>query len=159
MILGAVAVPVICLTTGVVVALLQSVPGIEEALRIVPIPDAADPSQPAAEAEPSVVTIMIARLVLFVVFTVMGWLMFLLVNGYTLFSRGQTIGKLVVGAKIVDSESNVPNLAKVAFLRYLLPTLLSQLIPLFGLIDTLLIFGQERRCVHDYMAGTYVVNI
>lgn len=29
---------------------------------------------------------------------------------------------------------------------------------LFVLVDTLMIFGEERRCVHDYMADTIVVH-
>jgi uncharacterized RDD family membrane protein YckC len=35
---------------------------------------------------------------------------------------------------------------------------LAQFIPLYGLIDVLLIFGSERRCIHDYLAGTKVVE-
>ena len=34
---------------------------------------------------------------------------FLIIHGYLLFKRGQTVGKILVGTKIVDSNGNVPN--------------------------------------------------
>jgi uncharacterized RDD family membrane protein YckC len=30
--------------------------------------------------------------------------------------------------------------------------------PLFGLVNVLFIFGEERRCLHDLAANTIVVN-
>ena len=30
---------------------------------------------------------------------------------------------------------------------------------LFVLVDILFIFGKERRCVHDYIAGTKVIDV
>jgi len=30
---------------------------------------------------------------------------------------------------------------------------------LIGLVDILFIFGKERRCLHDLLAGTRVVNV
>jgi len=41
------------------------------------------------------------------------------------------------------------------------PWLIEQ-VPLFGglfwIVDVCLIFGEERRCLHDYIAGTKVVR-
>lgn len=154
-----VAGPVVFLTMGLAIHLLQAVPGMDEIGGAVSDAAASAPAPGEAEAAAGALgaTIILASLVLSVVFSVIGWLLFLMVNGYFLIKRGQTIGKLVVGAKIVDVDSNIPGFTNVAVLRYLVPTLLAQL-PFFGLIDALLIFGQERRCVHDYLAGTYVVN-
>ncbi len=47
-------------------------------------------------------------------------------------------------------------------MRYFLPTLISQ-VPfiggIFGLVNALFIFGAERRCLHDRLAGTRVVDV
>ena len=32
------------------------------------------------------------------------------------------------------------------------------IIPFYGLVDILFIFGEERRCIHDLIAGTRVVE-
>jgi uncharacterized RDD family membrane protein YckC len=95
----------------------------------------------------------------------------LLLNGYLLASRGQTIGKFLTKIQIIDYQSSklVPFLKLYVF-RYLwlLPlTVVVALIPgalddnlvnLVALIDALLIFGAARRCLHDLIAGTKVVE-
>ena len=92
---------------------------------------------------------------------VVGWVVFLVLNGYLLYKRGQTIGKVAVKTKIIDLNGNLPSFGKLIVLRYFILGLVVQ-IPivgsLAGLVDGLLIFGKERRCLHDYMAGTRVIN-
>jgi len=36
--------------------------------------------------------------------------------------------------------------------------ILGSLVGFINLLDSLLIFGKERRCLHDYLAGSIVVN-
>ena len=84
----------------------------------------------------------------------------LALNGYLLGSRGQTIGKMLVGIRIVDANSGalVP-LPKLYGVRELLPKAIFALPtvgPLMMLADALFIFGDARRCVHDYLCGTVV---
>jgi uncharacterized RDD family membrane protein YckC len=92
---------------------------------------------------------------------VVGWLVFLMLNGYLLFRRGQTIGKVAVNTRIVDLTGKIPDFGKLLVLRYLVLGLASQ-IPIIGgfvgLVDALCIFGDERLCLHDYTAGTRVIN-
>lgn len=92
---------------------------------------------------------------------IFNWGFFLLLNGYLLLKRGQTIGKVILKMKIVDVRGNVPTFGKLLGLRYLAFWLVSQ-IPLLGvlviLFNMLCIFGKERRCLHDYLAGTRVVE-
>ncbi len=94
-------------------------------------------------------------------FFVVGWVVFLILNGYLLANRCQTIGKVAVRTKIVDLQGNIPSFGKLLLLRYLVLGLVAQ-IPiagsLVGLVNALFIFGKERRCLHDYMAGTRVVE-
>ena len=86
---------------------------------------------------------------------------FLVLNGYLLFQRGQTIGKVVVKTRIVDQSGNIPSFRRLLGLRYIVIGIVS-LIPIIGffaaLVNGVWIFGKERRCLHDYIAGTWVVN-
>lgn len=96
-----------------------------------------------------------------VVYSAAGIILFFILNGYLLIKRGQTIGKVVMKTKIVDLNGNIPNFGKIIILRYLLFKLLI-VIPFIGrfvgLINILFILGKERRCLHDYAAGTIVIN-
>lgn len=91
---------------------------------------------------------------------VMSLVFFVLLHGYFLYQSGQTIGKKLLSIKIVNLEGNVPSLGKLLGLRYL-PVMVVSSIPLLGgiasLVDILFIFRQDRRCVHDLIAGTRVV--
>lgn len=91
-----------------------------------------------------------------------GFVMFLLLHGYLLATRGQTIGKMLLGARIVDyNTGELLPLAKLVGLR-VLPVGIVSLIPCAGgllcLVDILFIFGAEQRCLHDLIAGKKVVR-
>ena len=91
-----------------------------------------------------------------------GFVIFALVHSYFLKMNGQTVGKKLIGIRIADLNDNVPELPKVLGLRYLPVNAVAQ-IPVLGifiaLIDTLFIFRSDRRCVHDLIAGTKVVQV
>ena len=75
---------------------------------------------------------------------------------------GQSLGKKAVGTRIVDYRSTAnPGLLRVVILRSWVPGILKA-IPLagaiFALFDVLWIFGPERRCLHDLIASTRVIN-
>ena len=87
---------------------------------------------------------------------------YILVHGYFLATRGQTIGKIAMQTRIVSIEDNkILPFGKVVGLRYLPVSVISQ-IPLigavFGLINVLFIFREDRRCIHDLIAGTKVIK-
>jgi uncharacterized RDD family membrane protein YckC len=88
---------------------------------------------------------------------------FVILNGYLLIKRGQTIGKMAVRAQIVDAkEGRILPIWKVVGLRYI-PVYVLTMTPGIGtfilyLIDVLFIFRRNRRCVHDYIAGTVVID-
>jgi len=75
--------------------------------------------------------------------------------------NGQTIGKKLLGIKVVRTDESRATLARIFWLRYLVSTLLS-FIPgvgsFYGLIDLVMIFGKARRCCHDYIADTIVIR-
>ena len=89
-------------------------------------------------------------------------IIFMAINSYLLLTKGQTLGKWMLGIRIVDAESNgAATAVKLLGLRYVLVMLVA-VIPiiggLLGLIDFLFIFREDRRCVHDLIAGTKVVS-
>ncbi len=97
-----------------------------------------------------------------VILFVVSLLLFFLINGYMLATSGQTVGKKLVGTRIVSNEDGrIIDFSRVAGLRYL-PFIVIAQIPVLGflvsLVDILFIFGADKRCVHDLVASTKVVN-
>jgi uncharacterized RDD family membrane protein YckC len=75
-----------------------------------------------------------------------------------LIRQGQTLGKKSMNIRIVNySDGQIPSAGRMLGLRYFVNSLLGQ-IPFYSVLDVLLIFGNERRCIHDYLAGTKVVE-
>jgi uncharacterized RDD family membrane protein YckC len=74
---------------------------------------------------------------------------------------GQTIAKKLFGIKVVRRDGSHCGLARIFLARYLPVTLLGA-IPFIGslvsLVDALLIFRDDRRCLHDEIADTIVVT-
>jgi uncharacterized RDD family membrane protein YckC len=98
-------------------------------------------------------------------------LSWLLLQGYMLAARGQTIGKWLLKIQIVDESSNcLLPIFRVILLRYFwtVPILLVYVfLPLevaifiFNLAtigNVLWILGDDKRCLHDYVAGSKVVG-
>jgi uncharacterized RDD family membrane protein YckC len=70
---------------------------------------------------------------------------------------GQSIGKKMLGIKVVRSDGSQASLGRIFLLRNVVNTLLA-IVPLYGLVDILLIFGEARQCVHDKIADTIVIQ-
>ena len=91
-----------------------------------------------------------------------GLVVYLLMNGYFLLKRGQTLGKMLFRTRVVDAKSGeIVSFWRVFVLRWLAwqLTWLIPLINLVCLIDLLFIFNRQRRCLHDYLAGTIVIKV
>jgi uncharacterized RDD family membrane protein YckC len=71
--------------------------------------------------------------------------------------NGQTIAKKMLGIKVVRSDGSKASLGRIFWLRNVVNTLIG-IIPLYGLIDILFIFGERRQCLHDKIADTIVVK-
>ena len=77
-------------------------------------------------------------------------------------TRGQSIGKRIVGVRIVTHPDGAnPGGVKTILLRGMVPGIIGA-IPILGLIFSLVnicfIFREDRRCIHDLIAGTQVVK-
>jgi uncharacterized RDD family membrane protein YckC len=82
-------------------------------------------------------------------------------NLVLLHRNGQTLAKKWVGIRIVRKDGSRAGLGRIVGLRYIVPGAISA-IPfvggVFGLLDPLFIFGEEKRCLHDMLADTIVVD-
>ena len=76
--------------------------------------------------------------------------------------EGQTWGKKLMGVRIVLYETGeIPRLGRSLGLRIVVNNIIGSIPlvgPLYGIADPLFIFGNERRCLHDLIAGTKVVE-
>ncbi len=86
----------------------------------------------------------------------------LILNGHLLTHYGQTIGKRLVGTRIVDLDGAMVPFNQLYLLRYVVSTVIFQ-IPLIGIVlalaNPLFIFRQDHRCVHDHIARTQVIDV
>lgn len=105
--------------------------------------------------------------------------LYLLCHGYLLHKYGQTIGKNVFEIAMFSTDTHQPlSLSKFFFIRWapfsliILPARLYEIFPtveLFKLlsllailaaaVNILLIFGKQKRCLHDRLAGSLVVDV
>jgi uncharacterized RDD family membrane protein YckC len=77
--------------------------------------------------------------------------------------RGQSIGNMLVRTRIVRADDGEPaGFMRAFLLRGFLARAIRQ-IPLLGAIfwiaDSCFIFRDDKRCLHDLMAGTKVVKV
>jgi hypothetical protein len=72
-------------------------------------------------------------------------------------SRGQTLGMILVGSKVVSADG-YPITVEQAFKRYLTFSFLSGLLTL-GIGYLMYLFNPERQTLHDRIANTYVISL
>lgn len=93
-------------------------------------------------------------------------LVLLVVQLWLLTTRGQTLGKLLVKIRIVrTTDGSRAGFIHSWLLREFVPALIG-IVPIVGvlirivyiIVDCCFIFREDRRCVHDFIAGTKVVK-
>lgn len=103
-----------------------------------------------------------AAAIIFGVVAVAAFLAILIVNMVLLHRYGQTIGKRMFKIRIVRVDGSPCSLLRIIFARWL-PVAILGVIPLLGyvfsLLDPLLIFRADQRCLHDLIADTIVVKV
>ena len=91
------------------------------------------------------------------------YLAVLIVQMILLAMRGQTIGKIILRIRIVDSVTGAhAGWARLILLRTLVQSIIAS-IPFIGfiyaLVDALFIFRADHRTIHDLIAGTRVDKV
>ncbi len=86
----------------------------------------------------------------------------LAVDAWWLHRYGQTLGKRLIGLRIVCADGARASLGRIFWRRIVLSGLLGA-VPalgwLFALADALFIFSATRQTLHDRIAGTIVVDL
>jgi len=93
---------------------------------------------------------------------VLGLVVFLLVQGWPLVTRGQTVGKMLFKLRIVRTDGTKPDAWRLLGLRYgvgMLTNLNPIVAMVYGILDCLLIFRESRKCLHDSIADTQVIKL
>ncbi len=91
-------------------------------------------------------------------------LIFFVINGYFLATRGQSLGKMALNIVIVDSKTNelssFPNLFLFRYLPFWGTIVIMPIVYFaYALVDACFIFGSNRRTVHDRLARTVVLDL
>ncbi|MBK3341713.1 RDD family protein [Acinetobacter baumannii] len=84
----------------------------------------------------------------------------LAIQAFLLTKFGQSIGKKIVGIRIVDAETNGKlNLTRIFLLRSVVFIILNLLfMPISTIIDYAFALGQKRQALHDKIARTKVIK-
>lgn len=100
------------------------------------------------------------------------YFIFVLVNGYLLYDRGQTVGKYIMKIQVVDQvTSELLPFWRVCILRHMWalpislialfvadPVLADKVVNSLSMIDALFIFSAGKLCMHDRFAFSRVVR-
>ena len=118
---------------------------------------------------------VVGMLILVVVAASIAWMVWMIV---LLYRYGQTVGKKVMGIRVVRMDGSRVSFARFFFIRGGVLVVIRAVVGGIGggmaavahvrygnfsgylvtLIDALMIFGAARRCLHDYIADTQVVT-
>ena len=85
-------------------------------------------------------------------------LVLIVVQTVLLSSHGQTLGKRWLKIRIVRVNGEPAGFAHAVLLRIVLMGLINALVGIVSLIDPLFIFREDRRCLHDLIADTTVID-
>jgi uncharacterized RDD family membrane protein YckC len=98
-----------------------------------------------------------AILVVFIVLALVGFIAWCWLTIKYVKRNGQSIAKKLLAVKVVRTDGSAVSLGRVFWLRNIVNGLIS-IVPLYGFIDALFIFGESRQCLHDKLADTVVVK-
>lgn len=90
-----------------------------------------------------------------------GLVIFAAITIWLVLKNGQTIGKKLVGIKVVRTDGSRAGLGRLFWLRNVVINAIGFIRIVGGLvalIDILLIFRQSRKCLHDQIADTIVIK-
>jgi len=87
-------------------------------------------------------------------------------NVVLVYKYGQTVGKKVMGIRVVRMDGSRVTFARFFFLRWMAMAVITWICSaishalgnVVSLVDALVIFGAAHRCLHDYIADTQVVT-
>ncbi|CAA0106742.1 Uncharacterised protein [BD1-7 clade bacterium] len=93
--------------------------------------------------------------------SVVAIVLYFAIHGYWMKTEGKTLGKKLFGIRVVTVSGEFPSLGKHQLRRYVSYLMFGQLpgfLGLLSLVDALMIFRRDKRCLHDIVGDTIVVN-
>ena len=90
-----------------------------------------------------------------------GYAALLLIQGALLYAFGQSVGKKVLGLRVVRTDGSRVDFARLFFLRggcANLVNFIPAVGPLLAMVDICMIFRDSRQALHDQIADTIVVT-
>ena len=112
----------------------------------------------AAAAAGSLMAFLMAMLVACAV----AYLLPIIIYAIMVTKSGQTFGKKICGIRIVDATTHqLPGFVNGVLVRAWAIVFIGAIPavgPIFSLVNLLMIFGEDRQCLHDKFAGTIVVE-
>lgn len=110
---------------------------------------------PGFKEQPTVLNAFVGVVALFM-------LAFMGAQLWLLTTQGKSIGKRVMGIRIVKAVDGTNGGFVTNVLLRIVPMMFGTMIPilgaLLGLANPLFIFREDQRCIHDHIAGTVVVQ-
>lgn len=93
-----------------------------------------------------------------------GWLLLVkCFQWFRLATRGQTIGKGLFGIKLVKNDGSEVDFVSAVVLRNWILGIAQSCLSYFGfcvfLLDSLIIFSEDQRTLHDHIASTRVIEV
>ena len=88
-------------------------------------------------------------------------IIFFIINYRFLVESGQTLGKKILKIRIVSDSFEIADFQKHIIPRYMVyffPGMIPVVGQLLSVINVVFIFRQDRKCIHDMLAKTKVVN-
>lgn len=90
-----------------------------------------------------------------------GFLVWAVITFILVKRNSQTIGKKLLGIKVVRSDGSHASLGRIFWMRNVvnaIPSMIPIIGYFYGLVDHLFIFTETRQCLHDKIADTIVVK-
>ena len=109
----------------------------------------------------------LAGLAVMVVLAGLALLVIFIIQMVLLATRGQTIGKIIMKIRIVDAQTGAhPGWARLILLRTIVNGIIISVLNIlpgaggaYFLVDSLFIFREDHRTIHDLIAGTRVDKV
>ena len=79
-------------------------------------------------------------------------------QAYLIATKGQSLGKRVAKTRIVRLDGSAPGFVYGVLLRSWLVVAITSVFSLGALVDALFVFREDRRTLHDLLAGTRVIQ-
>ena len=96
----------------------------------------------------------------FIIFVVGAAIVIFIVQMALLGTRGQTIGKIAMKVRVVDAQTGAhPGWPRLVLLRTIVNGIITGILFIYWIVDSLFIFRGDHRTIHDLYSGTRVDKV